>query len=162
MTLADTLAGRERRRESFTVRVSDPTVDEARAAALRQQMIVAGAPGSELDAAALEQELAAVEDQLLANYVQVWFRGLAPKKFERLVAAHTAEDGDVDQDALLPVLAAACAEDESLQDPDVWAAMLFPDDEDDATWTTGEIRALYHLLFLVLNNTAPQVTLPKG
>lgn len=159
MTLADTLAGRERRREAFTVRVSDPTADEARVAALRQQLIVAGAPGSDLDVAAIERELEEVEGELLANYVQVWFRALRPKEFERLLAAHTDGEGEVDRDGLLPELAAACAEDESLQDPDVWRGILA---DDDTTWTTGEIRALYHLLFLVLNNTAPQVTLPKG
>ncbi len=162
MTLADTLAGRERRREAFTVRVSDPAVDEARVAALRQQLIVAGAPGSDLDVAAIEGELETAEQELLANYVQVWFRALPPKEFERLLAAYTDGEGEVDRDALLPALAASCAEDESLQSPDVWAGLLFPEDAAAATWTTGEIRALYHLLFLVLNNTAPQVTLPKG
>lgn len=160
MTLADRLAARERRREYFTVRVTDPGPAEARAAALRQQLVVARATGEGVDL--VEAELTAAEDALQACYEVVWFRALTPKRFERLVAAHTDDEGEVDQDALLPDLAAACAEDESVQDPEVWRAMLFPEDDTDATWTTGEQRALYHLLFLVLNNSAPQVTLPKG
>lgn len=91
--------------------------------------------------------------------VEVAFVAIPPRLLERLTVEHTAAGGDVDRETLLPALAAACAEDHELRDVEWWAGVLDPEA---GVWTKGERDALYHLLFVQLNQTVPRGRLGKG
>lgn len=159
MSARDRLAAKARRRDVVTVQVTDPAEDSRRAAEAQQLLAQARiTPG--FDAAALaelEQAVTDAQAALAEHFEQVEFVALDPADFEALVAAHTTEAGDVDRDALRPVLAAACAVDEDLQDATWWAEQL-----SSGVWTSGERDELYYRLFTLLHYSVPSGGVSKG
>ena len=158
MTLRDRLAGKKRRRVSVRVILDAAT---AGAAALLVQQAQAAQYAAELagdeqllatTTADLERARAALEDQ----FEQVWFAALDPDDYEDLAARYVDEGGELDEDGALPDLAAACAEDESLQDPTWWAGELAS-----GRWNAGEKGELLARL-VELNYAVPGPGPGKG
>jgi hypothetical protein len=92
-----------------------------------------------------------------ARHVDVGFAALDSDVWEKVAATHPAPEGEdrgLDWRKALPVVAALCCEDESMQDDEAWAQVL-------ATWSHGEKVALWGAL-LSINAEAPQAHLPKG
>lgn len=159
MSLRDQLDRKARRRVVVPVQVSDPAQDDRRAADARRQLALARVtPGMDPDALAeLERLVEETTTALAAHFVDVAFVALRGDDFEALIAAHTGDDGDLDRDRMRPALAAACAEDESLRDPDWWAEQFASDE-----WSAGERDNLYNRLFTELNYSVPSGGIPKG
>lgn len=155
MTLRDRLEGKQRRRVSWTVEVSDPTASQARVAAARAQLAQAQALDTAQDA--LADEVAAAERALAAHYETVEFEALAPDVFEAMLVEYSDAAGDVDRARLRPALAAASSVDEGLRDEQWWAAQFAS-----GVWSKGEIDDLYHLLVTVLNYSVPRGAYSKG
>ncbi len=158
MTLADRLRAKAARRVVVPVLLDSTADDERRVADARTLHLAAlarKAPAEEIDT--LAADLAAAEDAARAHTLDVEFQALAPADFERLVGASTDKAGDVDRDAALPALAAACAVDESLRDEALWAELI-----GSGTWSKGERDALYAALMFTLNYSAPPARAGKG
>lgn len=151
MTLRDRLEGKARRHLDHPVLVGDPRVAAAAVQLATAELLAAQSPGG--DPATIAEKQAAVDAAdaaYLGCFETVAFDAMDPDEYEDLVASHLdPETGKIDQVACLPALAAACAVDEDLHDPQWWAAQFAK-----GTWSAGERDDLYHQLYL-LNRTAP-------
>lgn len=164
MTLRDQLAAKQRRRVSYPVQVADPEPAQQRAAVAHQALAAAEVNGRATpdEIAALQADYDTAQADAEACFVGVDFDALPPADFEALIAAHTLEDGKdagIDRARLMPALAAACAVDESLRDESWWAEQLDPER---TSWSTGEVDALWALLFVKLHYTVPRGAVSKG
>lgn len=147
--LAERLARKRARRVVLPVDV-EPLSDEQQARAV--ELLAAAAAGGEGAAEAMA-EATAIRD---SARVDVEFQAMDALVWERIVAAYPAPEGDdggVDRIAALPVVAAICAVDESLQDDDTWRDLL-------ESWSYGERLLLWGTL-LTLNSASPQPHVPK-
>lgn len=159
MSLRERLQAKARRRVTVNVQVTDPADDARRAAEARVMLLAAQANPDRVDELpALERAVEEADDAVAAHMVAVEFEQLTDADFEAVVAAHTTDDG-VDQDAVLPVLAAACAVDEDLQDEEWWAEQLDPTS---GVWSPGERDHLYYKIYSELHYAIPSGVVPKG
>lgn len=162
-SLRERLEAKRRRRITHHVLVDNPEPLQEELTANRRAQAAAVLNSDvcpdELDE--LRQREAELVTALADCVVQVEFQALAPGDFEALVAEHTipdpADGAAVDSGALLPVLAAHCAVDESLRDEQWWTEILAQD-----VWTSAEKSTLYYRLFNELNYALPPATLGKG
>ncbi len=162
-SLRERLAAKARRTCTVPVQVSDPgparaAHDAAQRRVLALTLSVAEDRDDEEHAAALEKAQAALDvaqAELDEHFVMVEFQALADDEYEAIVARFSDEEGALDRHAATPLLAAACAVDESLRDADWWAEQLAR-----PQWSTGEALAL-HVELLNLNFRAP-ASLGKG
>lgn len=160
MTLKARLEGKDRRREVWRV-VVDATA--AQAAAVRVQQAA-----SEVEIAALAQDPelldrakaahAAALAELEACFEEVEFVALEPDVYEELLARFIdPAEGELDERAALPALAAACVVDDELHgDEEWWAAALTS-----GRYTAGEVDQLLTLL-VSLNYGVPGPGPGKG
>jgi MoxR-like ATPase len=154
-TLRDRLAAKKRRRVVVPVELDSPSPEALEQIVSLQRSGLAALEAGDLDG--LQEVQRQVEDLRALTHVDVTFVALSAQDWEKIVTAHPSPEGDdagVDAVAALPVLAALCAEDESLQDDDVWRALL-------AEWGRGETLALWGAL-LRLNTSAWEPHVPKG
>jgi hypothetical protein len=111
-------------------------------------------------AAALDRVTAA-SAAVQEHVVQAQFTALQRGDFERLVAATTNPDGDVDDDLFAPVLLARCVDTDGvdddtaavLRDPEVWRAKL-------ESARAGDFHGLYWTVFRL--NADPAAIAPGG
>lgn len=146
-TLRERLAQKARRRTVQPVQIAPATPEEVELVAT---LAVAAVAGNDVDAAPLEAMRA-------ERYVEVGFTALDDEVWEKVAATHPSpegEDGGLDWRKALPVVAALCCEDESMQDDDAWVEVL-------ASWSHGEKVGLWGAL-LAINSQAPAAHLPKG
>lgn len=158
MSLKARLEAKARRRVTVRVQVTDPAqdvrrADEARAFLLHAQLV----PERADQVPSLEAAVKEADKAVDAHYVDVVFEQLHDVDFEAVVAAHTTDDG-VDQDAVLPVLAAACAVEEDLRDEEWWTEQLDPSK---GSWNPGERDHLYYKLYTELHYAVPSGAVPK-
>lgn len=159
MSLRERLQAKARRRVTVTVQVTDPADDARRAAEARVLLLAAQTDPTRADELpALERAVEEADAAVAANMVDVTFEQLTDADFEAVVAAHTTDDG-VDQAAVLPVLAAACAVDEDLRDEQWWTDQLDPAS---GVWSPGERDHLYFKLYSELHYAIPSGVVPKG
>ncbi len=162
-SLRERLDGKQRRRVTVPILVANPEPLQEELTAARRA-IAAAVLNAEVDPAEIDK-MRAREEELTAQIadcvVRVDFQALRPEDFEALVAEHTLPDPKdgavVDSGALLPVLAAHCATDNSLRDEDWWSEQLERDE-----WTSAEKSHLYYRLFNELHYSIPPATLGKG
>lgn len=150
MTLAQRLAAKQPRRVVLPVDV-EPLSEEQQARVV--ELLALCAAGGEGATAAMA-EATEIRD---SARVDVEFHAMDASTWEKIVAAHPAPEGDdggVDRIVALPIVAAICAADESLQDDDVWRVLL-------ESWSYGEKLLLWGTL-LSLNSASPQPHVPKG
>lgn len=154
MTLRDRLAAKKRRRIVVPVEIDAPSPEALERLVSLQRSGLALLDAGDIDGIAnLEAEVEAIRS---ASRVDVTFIAIPSADWEKLVAAYPApegEDGGLNINAALPVLAALCAEDESLQDDEVWSTLL-------SEWGHGETLALWGAL-LRLNTAAWEPHVPK-
>lgn len=149
-TLRERLASKAPRRVVQPVQIAPAGAEEAALAAewlakVQADPETAGDP---------PEALTALQE---ARQVEVPFRAIDSKEWEKVVAVHPAKEGDdagMDWRAALPVVAALCCEDESMQDDDAWREIL-------DGWSHGELVGLWGAL-LSINTNAPAAHLPKG
>lgn len=144
-TLRERLAAKHRRRIVVPVVVAQPTEEAVQAATLA--LLDTGEDGRSQ----------VVDDLRATSVVDVGFVAVDGRSFEAVASAHPSSDGadgGMDWGAALPVLAALCAEDESLRDDDAWRGLL-------ESWSHGERLTLWGAL-LRLNTAAEAPHLPKG
>jgi hypothetical protein len=162
-SVRERLAAKARRTCTVPVQVSDPgparaAHDDAQRRVLALTLAVAEHGDDEQRAAALAEANTALDVARAAldeHFVHVEFQALADDEYEAIVARFSDDEGALDRRAATPLLAAACAVDESLRDPDWWAEQLARPE-----WSTGEALAL-HVELLNLNFRAP-ASLGKG
>lgn len=150
-SLREQLLTKRRPRVVVPVRVS-PTTDEE-TEELASLMVAAVTQEKGLTGEALER----AEQIRAAHEVDVEFEAIDSVTWEKVAALHpapTGEDSGMDWRKALPVTAALCCTDESMQDPEAWSEVT-------ATWTYGELLQLWGSL-LRLNTATPQAHLPKG
>lgn len=156
MSVRDRLSAKGRRHLDHPVVIDDPEAAAAAVAAQDQLLWAARMQGDqdeiERASAALEKAKAAAA----ACYEWISFDALDPTDYEDLTTRFLMEDGRLDVDAVLPALAAACATDEDLQDPEYWAAEL-----GSGRWNAGEVHHLFAEL-TALNQGIPPAGLGKG
>jgi hypothetical protein len=157
-TLRERLAQKRRRRVVQPVQIAPPSE--------REQVVVADlslavVEGREVDATELEQLRA-------ERYVDVAFSALDPDVWEKIAATHpspTGADGGLDWRAALPIVAALCCEDPSMQDDAAWRETLYGITDDgvdgDTGWSYGELLGLWGAL-LSINAEHPSAHVPKG
>lgn len=156
MSLRDRLSAKARRHLDHPVVIDDPQVAAAEVGAQEQLLLAARMSG---DRAEIERATAAVEAAraaVAACFAMVGFDALDPVDYEELTRSFLDDDGRLDIDAVLPALAAACASDEDLRDPQWWAAELAS-----GRWNAGEVRHLFAEL-TALNMSIPPAGLGKG
>jgi hypothetical protein len=150
-TLRERLAAKDRRRTVQPVQLTEPTPEESDLIATLTMLAVT--EGRELTA----DELAPLDALRSERYVDVGFAAVDSDVWEKIAATHPAaegEDGGMDWRRALPVVAALCCEDESMQDDEAWLDTL-------ASWSHGEKVGLWGAL-LSINAQAPAAHLPKG
>lgn len=148
-SLRERLASKAPRRVVQPVQIAPPSTEEVDLVADLTEAIVNG----EQDSTKAEQ----LEAMRSERYVEVPFAAVDSKLWEKVAATHPAPegmDGGMDWRAALPVVAALCCEDESLQDDDAWTEIL-------ASWSHGELVGLWGAL-LSINTDHPSPHLPKG
>lgn len=154
MTLAERLAAKSRRRVVVPVDVDPSAERDARVAELQARAMASASAG---ETGALDGLVEQVEAIRREGQVDVAFVATDGATFEKIAGAYPSEDGSdsgMDWRAALPVVAALCAEDESLQDDETWRGLL-------DSWSHGERLTLWSAL-LRLNTAAPAPHLPKG
>ncbi len=159
MSLADALRGKQQRRISVPVLVSDQRADERAAAAARAALAALKASPASYPPEREEQlreSLEVAEAAARSHVVDVEFEAVPPAALEEMLAQHTLPDGSVDRDGLLPELAAACAVDVELMVVDLWREVL------GERFSKGERDDLYSRLLFDLNYTVPAARLGKG
>lgn len=160
-SLKGRLAAKSRRTALVPIQVSDPGAARAEFEKAEQNHLVHRvAQASNVDSvtakdvAAAKRALDKAKAELRKHFVDVEFAAGSPADVERVLGAHTDNDGGWSVDAL-PELAALCAVDEELQDADWWTEQLTG-----GTWSTGERGDLWAQL-LSLNIDLPSEGLPK-
>lgn len=153
-SLLERLQAKRPRRATVNVRLGEP--DEAtlaEIASLQAGLMSARLAQDDTEASGHEAALAEADAR---SMVGVGFTAANPLAWEAVASQHpsqSGEDGGVDWHAALPLVAAICADDESLNDDEAWRALL-------ATWSYGERLSLWRTL-LDINLAAPPATLPK-
>lgn len=158
MSLAERLAGKQRRRASVRVVIDALAAGAAVTRVQQQQAAVSTARflGDQAMLATAEADLAAARAALDAAVEEIWFSALDPDDYEALIASFMGEDGELDEHAALPHLAAACAEDESLRAEQWWVAEI-----GSGRWNAGEVADLLTTL-VSLNYAVPGPGPGKG
>lgn len=150
-TLRERLAKKSPRRTVQPVQLCEPTPAE-------DEMVTAlSVLAIEEKRPLTEEELAPLDALRAERYVEVGFAAVESEVWEKIAATHPApegEDGGLDWRKALPVVAALCCEDESMQDDEAWTEVLAP-------WSHGEKVGLWGAL-LSINAQAPAAHLPKG
>ncbi|MFB9378599.1 hypothetical protein ACFFKU_06850 [Kineococcus gynurae] len=158
MSARDRLAGKARRRTTVSVALQDATEAAAAVAEAERAVYLAQAAGEETgEINRLGDVVEAAQAALDACHVTVEFQALAPAEWEGQQLDFVGKDGGIDQEKWqqnLPLLAAACAVDEDLQDEDFWREQLTG-----GTWSFGEVIALGRKL-LSLNTSGPDARVP--
>lgn len=157
MSLREQLAAKTRRTVVVPVLVSDPGEDVRRLEEARAGYLAAAVRGRDVEDA--KASLDAAAEAVQAHYADAVFQALDPDDFEAVAAAYPStdgQDGGLDWKAALPVLAAACAVDETVRDKDWWATQL-----DSGVWSHGEKLALWSAL-LHINYATLDPRVPKG
>lgn len=146
-TLRDRLATKKRRHVVQPVQIAPPTDREQTIVA---DLTIAATQGRDIDTTELEQLRA-------ERFVDVRFEALDPEVWEKIAATHPAPsgaDGGLDWRSALPVVAALCCDDPSMQDDDVWREQF-------AVWSYGELVGLWGAL-LNINTAHQSAHVPKG
>lgn len=156
MTLRERLEAKARRHIEVRVVVDDTAV-AARLASEAEQLAAVADLARDDDlvaraAAAKEEAAAALAD----CFVTVGFDALDPDDYEALISGFVDEAGELDDQGVLPALAAACAAEEDLRDVDWWAQRLTA-----GVWNSGERGALLYAL-TALNQGTPGPGPGKG
>ena len=153
-TLKDRLLAKRPARVVVPVVVGDLSDDDqARLVEAQTAAVEAASKGDEGSVRAALTEAAGI---IATVHVEIEFEALPRRDFEQVVAAYPsadADDGGIDSSVGLPILAALCAVDSSLQDDDYWRTVL-------ASWSSGEQLALWAALLRL--NTAHVPSRPKG
>ena len=161
-SLKSRLEGKPRHRVTYLVQVADTTDAEAALDVARRAVALLELTGAQNDESRdddLTQARAEQQDAtaaLSACYEPVVFVALSNLDMERIESAHQDAKGELDRSTIGPVLAAACAEDEDLQDAEWWRAQLAGEQ-----WSMGDKDSLVTTL-LTLNWHTPPASLPKG
>jgi hypothetical protein len=146
-TLRDRLQQKRRRHVVQPVQIAPPTEREQEVVA---DLSLAVVEGRQIDAT----ELDALRS---ARYVDVAFTALESTVWEKIAATHpspSGADGGLDWRRALPVVAALCCDDPSMQDDDAWTEIL-------GEWSHGEKVGLWGAL-LSINAEHPSAHVPKG
>jgi len=155
VTLRERLAAKQRRRVVVPVSVASPDGDrDERLRTAQTEMLAAAGTG---DAEALAAAQQRIDDIDAEGVEEVAFTAVDFATWEKVSTAHPSKDGTdsgVDWVTALPVVAALCADDESLQDDEAWTALL-------DGWSHGERLTLWIALHN-LNELAPAPFVPKG
>lgn len=156
MSLRDRLSAKARRHLDHPVVIDDPQVAAAAVGVQEQLWFAARMSGEAAEIERTKAALEAAKAALTACYEFVGFDALDPNDYEDLTRSFLDDDGRLDVDAVLPALAAACASDEDLRDPEYWATEL-----GSGRWNAGEIHHLFAEL-TALNQAIPPAGLGKG
>jgi len=160
MNLKERLQGKQRRRLSVPILVSDPSEDQA---ALTTLLVAVNAAAERPDEVALLQpQVEEQAEKVRSHWVQVELQSLPKDVWREVNAAwqtvETTEDGPQVvtnwDEALAPLLAASCV-DEDVQDEAWWAEQLTQ-----PGWSEGDVNAL-KLALLRLNVEAIDPQVPK-
>ena len=156
-TLRERLAAKKRR--SIVVPIQLEHADEREQELLVQwaEAVAREAKGEvELADSPADALLEQINEARDGRHVDVRFTAMDGEVWEKVVAEHPSpegEDAGMDWLAALPVVAAVCCDDESMQDDDPWAELL-------AVMSHGERLTLWNAL-LHLNTDAPAAHVPK-
>ena len=154
-TLRERLTAKQRRRVVVPVVVAPADGDrDERLRTAQAEMLAAASEG---DPGVLVSAQRLIDDIESEGVVEVGFTAVDFDTWEKVSAAHPSKDGSdggMDWTSALPVVAALCADDESLQDDEAWADLM-------AGWSHGERLTLW-LALHNLNELAPAPYLPKG
>lgn len=156
MTTRERLSAKGRRHLDHPVVIDDPKVPAAEVAQQEQLLLAARIQGDPAEIERVEADLAAAKAALEACYEWVGFDALDPTDYEDLISAFVEEDGRLDEEGVLPALAAACAVDQDLRDVEYWTTELAS-----GRWNAGEVRHLFAEL-TALNQAVPAARLGKG
>lgn len=156
MSLRDRLSAKARRHLDHPVVIDDLQVAAAAVGAQEQLLWAARMGGDAAEIEAATAAVAAAKAAVTACYEFVGFDALDPNDYEELTRSCLDDDGRLDIDAVLPALAAACATDEDLRDPQYWASEL-----GSGRWNAGEVAHLFAEL-TALNQAIPPAGLGKG
>lgn len=160
MNLKERLEGKQRRRLSVPILVSDPSEDQAALSTLLAAFNAA--TGRDDEIRLLQPQVEEQAEKVRSHWVQVELQSL-PKDVWREVntawqTVETTEDGPEVvtnwDEALAPILAASCV-DEDLQDESWWSGQLAQ-----PGWSEGDVNAL-KLAVLRLNVDAVDPQVPK-
>ena len=160
-SLKERLAAKQRRTVTVPVQISDPgpARDELertqKQATLWETIATKDDEDSQERLAAAREERARAAAVFNEHFVEVEFASGSPDDVERILEAHSDDDGWTL--ASLPELAALCAVEEELRDPEWWAEQLAPD----GSWSSGERGGLWQELMRI-NTQMPPERLPKG
>jgi len=160
MSIKERLAAKVRRTVTVPVQVSDPgpvrddvAKHENRLTVL--QFVNDPTPEVERQIKAAKADLEKARTAFLEHFVEVEFAAGDPADVERILSTHTDDKGEWSITAA-PELAAMCATDPDLRDPEWWSEQL-----EGGAWSTGERAALWNAL-ITLNVATPPEHLPKG
>lgn len=158
MSLRDKLERKQRKRLVVPVQVSDPSKDhEAYVGASAALQVAQSKQGDERDPAyiaQLEKQLVDAGERYRGNFVEVELRSLERADWNAAMAKWMGEEHIDWVEALAPLLAESCA-DEDLQDEEWWAARLA-----EPEWSEGDVDSLKQAI-LALNVTAMEARYPK-
>ncbi|GAA2242488.1 hypothetical protein GCM10010401_14250 [Rarobacter faecitabidus] len=155
-SIKEQLEAKRRRTASVLIPVEDARREASEMERAKGRLALALAEESQGDTSELEAELEAAVSAWQAKHAEVVFQALGSDVYEGLLAPHYGAGGDLDPVAATPVLAAACAVDEDLQDIDWWIAQVASD-----RWSRGERADLFTAL-LQLNVDGLYRSVPKG
>lgn len=156
-TVKERLEAKRRNRTSVLVQVEDPRAAANALDTAKSRLALAMSEDTaSKDFTALETAVEETAAAWRACHVEVEFQSLQADEYEAITARCRKGDGDLDSVAVTPLLAAACAVDEELQDVDWWTAQLASE-----SWSAGERVDLFSALIQV--NTPDLFRgLPKG
>lgn len=159
-SLADRLAGRQPRRATVPIEVTDPG-DEVRTWAVYARRALASVRAQHAAGLVTDEQLAAAvsdadqaRDALAGHCLMVELQAAPPDAWEALTAEHLTDDGADVGPGALPAMLALCAVDESLRDPQWWTEQL-------AVWPFGDRESL-RAAVLDVNAWSPARALGKG
>ncbi|WP_402465799.1 hypothetical protein [Isoptericola aurantiacus] len=160
VSLKERLAAKARRTVTVPVQVSDPgparaAYEKAEKDLLFAELAKSGQKGTAKQVATAKRTRDAASAELRDHFAEVEFAAGDPADVERILAAHTDDEGEWSIDAL-PELAALCATDPELQDAPWWSDQVGPG----TTWSLGERQDLW-IRLLNLNTNLPPEQLPK-
>lgn len=166
-TLRERLAAKKRRTTVQPIQLEGPSEREGELVVEYAEAAAAEVAGKK-PARPSDDILAEVTELRDARYVDAEFTAMEPKVWESIVAQYPSPEGrdaGMDWRRAMPVVAAICCTDESMQDDELWLDVLEGPARDDGTrpglWSHGELISMWNAL-LHLNTDAPAAHVPKG
>ena len=155
-TLRERLATKKRRAVTVPIQL-EPAGEDEQGLIAKWAEAASREAGGETPAESAGSIAEAIAAAREARHAEVAFTAMDGSVWEKIVAEHPSpegEDAGMDWLAALPVVAAVCCDDESMQDDEPWTDLV-------AEMSHGERLTLWNAL-LHLNTDAPQAHVPKG